>query len=363
MKPGTILKLDWILLVSVFLLLGIGLLSLYSISSANQGEKASSIFFRQCVFAAAGTAVMLFFVFFDYHYLRSYSKAIYFLALFLLAAVLLWGSAVRGTIGWIGTGIFHIQPVETAKLALVIFLASFISSKKMELGGVKKLVISLILTGAMVILILRQPDLGSAAILGGIWLGLMIICGIKKKLFVVVAAGVIALAFVSWAHLADYQKARIATFIRPESDPQGSGYNVIQSKIAIGSGGITGKGIGHGSQSQLNFIPERHNDFIFAVIAEEWGLSGALLVIFLFLVIFYRARTIACRAPDNFGYLLAAGIMVFYFLQVIINIGMNAGIVPVAGISLPFLSYGGSFLIISLAALGMLLNVGIKRES
>lgn len=363
MKLGTILKLDWILLVSVFLLLGIGLLSLYSISSANQEEETLSVFARQCIFAVAGIVIMSFFIFFDYHYLRSYSKAIYFMALSLLVLVLLWGSTVRGTVGWIGIGTFHIQPVEIAKLALVIFLASFISQKKMELGEVRRLIVSLILAGIMVILVLRQPDLGSAAILGGIWLGLVTICGIKKKLFIIVAAGIIILAFASWAHLADYQKARIVSFIQPESDPQGSGYNVIQSKIAIGSGGITGKGIGHGSQSQLNFIPERHNDFIFAVIAEEWGLLGALLVIFLFIVIFYRARIIACRASDNFGYLLAAGIMVFYFLQVIINIGMNVGIVPVAGISLPFLSYGGSFLIISLAALGILLNVGAKRES
>lgn len=358
----TILKLDWILITAVFLLLGIGLLSLYSISSSRQ-EESMSVFFRQCVFAAAGLTMMLFFMFFDYHYFRSYSKTIYFSALSLLTLVLLWGSTIRGTVGWIGTETFRVQPVEIAKLALVIFLASLISQKKMELGEAGMLVVSLIVAGLMIILVLRQPDLGSAAVLGGIWLGLAIVCGVKKKLFLIVAAGVIMLVFASWVHLADYQKARITSFIHPETDPQGSGYNVIQSKIAIGSGGITGKGIGHGTQSQLNFIPERHNDFIFAVIAEERGLFGALLVIFLFFVIFCRARIIALQAPDNFGYLLAAGILVFYFLQVMINVGMNIGIVPVAGISLPFLSYGGSFLIISLVSLGILLNIGAKGKS
>ena len=358
-----LLKLDWILIISVFLLLGIGLLSLYSISSANQKEETLSIFTRQSVFAAMGILIMFFFIFFDYHYFLSYSKTIYFLALIFLAIVLFWGSTVRGTAGWIEIGILRIQPVEIAKLALVIFLASFISQKKLELGELGRIIISLILTGIMIFLVLRQPDLGSAAILGGIWLGLVTICGIKKKFLIVLAISILVLIFASWAYLADYQKARIVAFLQPESDPQGSGYNVIQSKIAIGSGGITGKGIGHGSQSQLNFIPERHNDFIFAVIAEEWGLFGALLVIFLFLVIFYRIKVIACQAPDNFGYLLAVGILVFYFLQVMINIGMNVGIVPVAGISLPFLSYGGSFLIISLAALGILLNISAKKET
>ncbi len=358
-----LLKLDWILIIAVFLLLGIGLLSLYSISIADQERSGLSVFARQCIFAAAGIAVMFFFAFFDYHYLRSYSLAIYFSALALLALVLFWGSTVRGTVGWIGTGFFHIQPVEIAKLALIIFLASFISHKRAEWKEFGRIITSLVLAGGMIFLVLRQPDLGSAAILVGIWLGLVLISGARKKTFAVLIMAIVILVFVSWTYLADYQKTRVISLIHPESDPQGSGYNVIQSKVAIGSGGITGKGVGHGTQSQLNFIPEKHNDFIFAVVAEEWGLAGAFFVLFLFLVVFHRIKAIASRAPDNFSYLLVIGILVFYFLQVAINVGMSVGIVPVTGISLPFLSYGGSFLIVSLAALGILLNVGVQKES
>ncbi|MCX6765648.1 MAG: rod shape-determining protein RodA [Candidatus Moranbacteria bacterium] len=357
-----LLKFDWILLISVLLLLGIGLLSLYSISATGQSNGGLNVFVRQCVFSALGAAVMLFFAFSDYHYLKSYSTAIYFAMLFLLAAVLFLGSTVRGTVGWIGLGPFHIQPVEIAKLSLIIFLASFISQKKMELGETGRLIASLILTAAMIFLVLRQPDLGSAMVLAGIWLGMILISGISKRTLVILILAGAILASSGWIYLGDYQKARVISLVSPESDPRGSGYNVIQSMVAVGSGGLIGKGIGHGSQSQLNFLPEKHTDFIFAVVSEELGLFGSWLVIFLFLVAFYRIKRIASRAPDNFGYLLASGILIMYFIQVLVNIGMNIGIIPVTGIPLPFLSYGGSFLLTAFAALGILLGISGRRE-
>lgn len=356
-----LLKLDWILLVSVFLLLGMGLLALYGISSADEKNASLSVFSRQCIFSVAGTVVMLFFAFSNYHYLKSYSVAIYFALIILLLAVLLWGSTVRGTVGWIGLGSFHIQPVEIAKLGLIVFLASFISRKKMELGEVGRLIASLVLTSIMIFIVLRQPDFGSAMVLFGIWFGMVLISGISKKLFFILTLASIILALVAWIGFADYQKARVLNLIKPEFDPQGSGYNVIQSMVAVGSGGLIGKGIGHGSQSQLNFLPEKHNDFIFAMVAEELGLLGSMIVIILFFIIFYRIKLIATRAPDNFGYLLAGGILIMYFIQVVVNIGMNVGIVPVTGIPLPFLSYGGSFLITVFIALGMLLNINAKK--
>jgi rod shape determining protein RodA len=357
------LKIDWILLVSVFLLLGIGLLSLYSISlSEIRGENAN-VFLKQVVFVLLGIAVMVFFALSDYHYLRSYGTAIYFASLALLILVLIWGSTIRGTVGWIGIGSFHIQPVEIAKIALIVFLASFISQKKMELGEGVRLLVSFILTFMMIFLVLRQPDLGSAMVLIGIWVGMILVSGISKKLFAILAVSGIILICTTWIFLADYQKERILNFVKPGLDPQGSGYNVIQAQIAIGSGGVIGKGIGHGSQSQLNFLPEKHTDFIFAVISEELGLFGSLVVLVLFLVLFYRIKIVSLHAPDNFGYLLANGILLMFFIQLVVNIGMNIGIVPVTGISLPFLSYGGSFLMASFAAVGIILNINARRET
>jgi len=355
-------RADWVLLGAVFLLLGIGLVVLYSISNTGS-EALLSVFWKQFFYAFLAIIVMFFFAFSNYHYLRSYSNTIYFGTLLILSLVLFFGETVRGTSGWIGIGIFNIQPVEIAKISLIIFLASFISQKKMELGEVGRLVASFLLASIMFFLVIKQPDFGSAMILFSIWVGMILVSGISKKLFlVIVACGMIFLSG-GWFCLAEYQKDRLVSFIEPASDLQGAGYNVQQSIVAVGSGGFIGKGIGHGSQSQLNFLPEKHTDFIFASIAEELGFSGSILVIGLFGVIFYRIKNIARLAPDNFGFLVATGIMIMFFVQVFINIGMNIGIVPVTGIPLPFLSYGGSSLISVFAAVGILINIHAKKES
>lgn len=357
------LKLDWALLIVIFLLLAVGLLALYSISVATNIEGVTNIFLKQITFAILGVIMMSFFASFNYHYLRSYSTTIYFITLFILVLVLIWGSVVRGTSGWIGIGSFHIQPVEIAKLALIIFLASFISQKKLQLGETVRLIVSFILTVIMIFLVMKQPDVGSALILLGIWLGMMLISGINKKhLFFLILIGAILIS-VSWFFLANYQKTRILNVINYELDPRGSGYNVIQSMVSVGSGGIMGKGLGHGSQSQLNFLPEKHTDFIFAVIAEESGLLGSVFILLLYAILFYRIKRIADFAEDNFSYLLASGILIMFSLQIFINIGMNVGIVPVAGIPLPFLSYGGSSLVISFISLGILLNIYRRKKS
>ncbi len=356
-----LLKLDWILIVSIFLLLGIGLISLYGSSLTEQTE-GFSFFTRQCIFSIIGIIVMFFLAFSDYHYLRSYSLAVYFAMAILLLAVLIWGNTIRGTTGWISIGNFHMQPVELAKIGIIIFLASFISQKKMELGEIGRLIASFILVSIIIFLVLRQPDFGSAMVLLGVWLGITLVSGISRKNFLALIIVVLTIAAIAWSGFADYQKARIINLVEPGIDPRGSGYNAIQSMVAVGSGGFVGKGIGHGSQSQLNFLPEKHNDFIFAMMTEELGFSGSLFVIILFLVVFYRIKLVASRAPDNFGYLLATGALIMYFIQVIINIGMNIGIIPVAGIPLPFLSYGGSFLITVFATAGIILNIGTKKK-
>ncbi|MCK9379344.1 MAG: rod shape-determining protein RodA [Candidatus Moranbacteria bacterium] len=355
------LKIDWILIVASFLLLTLGLLSLYSISTAGQGTD-SNIFSKQVLFFVIGLVAMIFFANADYHYLRSYSNVIYFLTLGVLLAVIFLGVSIRGTSGWIGVGPFHIQPVEISKISLIIFLASFFSAKKMELGEISRIIASLILALIMIFFVIKQPDFGSAMILSGIWLGMVLLSGISKKnLFILFLLGVFV-AGAGWFFLAPYQKERLANLFDPQADPQGSGYNVLQSIVAVGSGGMTGKGIGHGSQSQLNFLPEKHTDFIFAVIVEELGVFGAFLVLFLFGVIFYRIKKIAEKSRDNFGYLVAVGIMIMIFLQILINIGMNIGIMPVTGIPLPFLSYGGSSLVSMFIALGILINIQSKES-
>ncbi len=355
-----LLKLDWILIITSLLLLGIGLLALYSISTV-QEEGKTNVFLKQTFFAALAIGAMLFFAFSNYHYLKSYSTPIYFFTLFLLGMVLFFGSDIRGTSGWLGLGPFHIQPIEIAKLSLIIFLASFISQKKSELGGTGRLIVSFILTSFMIFLVGKQPDFGGALILAGIWLGMMLLSGVNKKHFVLMVLAGAVISVLVWLILAPYQKERIFNVIRPV-DPKGSGYNVAQSTVAIGSGGIIGKGIGHGSQSQLNFIPEKHTDFIFAVLAEEMGLVGSLFVLVLYFVLFYRIKKIAQWSADNFGYLLASGVLVMLFLQVMVNIGMAIGIMPVTGIPLPLLSYGGSSLVTVFAALGILLNTYIERS-
>lgn len=347
------------LIAATLLLLGASLLSLYSISA----EASTNYFFKQSIFVGAGLLVMFLAAFSDYRHIEKYSTVLYFITLFILAGVLVLGTTVRGTAGWISLGLFYVQPVEIAKVTLIIFLASFISKKKSELGEWTRVVASLILSSLLIFLVLKQPDLGSAFVLAVIWGGMILASGLRlKHLAVLFILGGI-LVSGSWFILEGYQKSRLNTFIHPEADPRGSGYNVLQSIVAVGSGGLTGKGIGHGSQSRLNFLPEKHTDFIFAVIVEELGLAGAFFVIALYLVLLYRIKSVGDAAGDNFGYLVAVGTLVMIFSQIAINIGMNVGLFPVTGLPAPLLSYGGSSLLSVMFSLGLLLSVYLKKKS
>lgn len=354
-------KIDWIIVVAVFLILGIGILTLYSLSLADP-EDLGSIFQKQLIFAVIGVTIMFFLSFTNYHYFIAYSKWIYFGTLLVLLAVVFWSTPTRGTAGWIGWGSFKFQPVEMAKLSLIIFLASFIAKKKNELTENVRVIASFVMTTFLIYLVLKQPDLGSALILIGIWLGIILVSGINRKTLLILGSVGVVILGASWFLLAPYQKDRVLNLFQPENDPQGSGYNVIQSIVAVGSGGLTGKGVGHGTQSQLNFLPEKHTDFIFAVTAEELGIAGSLLIIALYGLIMYRIKKIAQFSEDNFGYLLSAGVMIMLFLQIVVNVGMNIGIMPVTGITLPLLSYGGSSLLSFLASVGIILNIG-KRQN
>jgi len=347
-------------MVAIVLLLAVGLLTLYSISSTENNLQLNN-FQKQLTSVVIGMALMLFFSFYDYRALSSYSTKLYFVMIAVLAMIIIWGTSIRGTTGWIGFGPFHIQPVEITKLIVIIFLASFLSKKKTRLSVVVRTIASIILVFVPVLLILKQPDLGSAAVVMGIWLGMLFVSGINKK----VLAGLILIGLITassgWFVLKDYQKERLINFVSPNNDPRGSGYNVIQSIVAVGSGGVWGKGLGHGSQSQLNFLPEKQTDFIFAVFAEELGFFGSLIILGLFGILIYRIKEAARLARDNFGYLLAVGISVMLFLQILVNVGMNVGVAPVAGVPLPFLSYGGSSMIAILASMGIIQSIYIRR--
>jgi rod shape determining protein RodA len=353
-------KLDWVILIVIVLLLAISFLALYSVSRGDTGIDLGN-FRKQLISATIGIILMFGIAFFDYRALSFFSSKLYFATLLVLFLVLFFGITIRGTTGWIGFGSFNIQPVEIAKLAMVIFLASFFSKKKSQLSIVVRITSSVVLIFFPVFLIIKQPDFGSAMVIVVSWAAMLSISGISKKnLFILFLMGVL-ISYSSWFVLRPYQKERLVNFINPYNDPRGSGYNVIQSMVAVGSGSFFGKGLGHGSQSQLNFLPEKHTDFIFAVIAEEMGFLGAAGVIFLLGILLYRIKEVARLAGDNFGYLLAVGIMVMLFSQILVNIGMNVGVMPVAGVPLPFLSYGGSALVAVFASIGIVQSIYLHK--
>lgn len=358
-----LLAFDWLLLVSVLFLLGTGLLSLYSISSATvETSWTGSFFVRQASFAVLGLSIMTALAFLDYRHIEKFSTTIFFFSAFLLATVLVLGKAVRGTSGWLSFGTINFQPVEGAKIALILFLASFISKKTSELGEWVRIISSLVLSSVFIFLVLKQPDLGSAIVLTAIWGGMIIGSGIRAKHVLVLFVLGATLSVSGWFFLEGYQRDRLEVFLHPDRDPRGSGYNVLQAMVAVGSGNVFGKGVGYGSQSQLNFLPEKHTDFIFAVIAEELGLFGAGLLFIAYGTLFYRIYRIGRDARDNFGYFVALGAFIFFAVQVAINIGMNVGVLPVTGLPAPFLSYGGSSLLASFTIIGILLNISHRGK-
>ncbi|KKR06793.1 MAG: Rod shape-determining protein RodA [Parcubacteria group bacterium GW2011_GWC2_39_14] len=352
-------RLDWVLIAAAFLLFCLGLAAIYSV---DLGKEQGGNFEKQILFGVIGFLLMFIFASINYSGWRVSGRSLYVGTLTLLFAVLFFGSTIRGTRGWFNFFGLGIQPAELAKVVLIILLAKFFSNRLQQFRVGKHIIFSFILTLIFVIPVFLQPDLGSAAILLGIWFILLLITGVPKKYLIVLVLIFVMVACVAWVFfLADYQKERIGTFLNPTADPLGSGYNVSQSIIGIGSGYFWGRGLGFGSQSQLKFIPESQTDFIFAVIAEELGFLGVVMVLGLFAIIFYRLVVIARKAHDDFGLYLVLGIVAVIFLHMFINIGMNMGIMPVTGISLPFLSYGGSFLLICLIMIGVAESVAVRR--
>ncbi len=349
-------KFDLILLIAVLLLLGLSLAALYPISYAgnNSGAGETSHFLRQMIFVAIGLALFFVFAFTDYRILRAMSPALFLSGILLLTLVLLLGKTTRGTSGWISLGFFNFQPVELLKLIIIVVLAKYFSLNIKTIRQIRHIFISAVPVFVSVFLVLLQPDLGSSLIIAGAWAGILLLSGVRYDHLAIVLIVGLLVCVLSWSFfLKDYQKERMEVLLNPSSDPLGAGYNALQATVAVGSGGLWGKGLGHGSQSQLNFLPEKHTDFIFALIAEEMGLAGTIFALILLLIVLVRLFVIARDSRENFGKLLVSAAAVIILLQISVNVGMNIGIAPVAGIPLPLLSYGGSSLFVTLAMLGI----------
>lgn len=349
-----LLYYDWLLFAVMLLLCAFSLAALYGIATGFETPNFINLQ-KQFVFILIGLGVMVGVSSVSPQRFHQYSAAMYVIGLLLLIAVLIFGQTLRGTTGWFTVGTIGFQPVELAKLALIVILARVFSSRPGS-GPLsnRTLVITALLTGAYATLTLAQPDFGSAILLVCIWVGMAALSGITWRQ-VMVGVGLFAvIATIGWSFiLQPYQQNRILTFLNPSADPYGRGYQVRQSIIAIGSGQWFGRGLGSGSQSQLKFIPASQTDFIFAVIGEELGFFGAVLVLGAYVVLFLRCIVLVRRASDDFASYLIIGISILLFSQVVINIGMNIGVLPVTGIGLPFLSYGGSYLVMTFAISGV----------
>ncbi|MEA1936518.1 MAG: rod shape-determining protein RodA [Patescibacteria group bacterium] len=355
-------KLDTTLFIAIIILVLLGLIIIFSTSYSSVGTDFLN-FKKQLIFSIIGVILMISASFFDYRTLKNYTGLLYIIACFVLTAVLFFGISIRGTMGWFDFGLFNFQPVEFVKIIAIIVMAKYLSKTANCLNDLKRVIISGIYVSLPVTLIIFQPDFGSALVLSFIWFSMLFVAGINKKYIALIILFGLTLFAGSWNYvLKDYQKDRISVFINPQADPLGAGYNVIQSTIAVGSGNIWGKGLGHGSQSQLNFLPEKHTDFIFAVIAEEMGLIGVIFMFGLFGIVFQRIFKIISKTQDNFGKLLVLGASFMIMFHLAVNIGMNMGIMPVTGIPLPFVSYGGSSLISFLLIIGIIQSVYIKGE-
>jgi rod shape determining protein RodA len=355
-------KIDFLLLIAVFLLILIGLLNIYSIGLSNIETKM--IFFnKQLAFALTGFLLLFAFTVLDYRSLKSYYKIFLVVSVILLLAVVIFGRSIRGASAWISLFGLRFQPVELVKISLIIFLAKYLSNTAKEFyHSWSPILFSGAVSFVMIFLVLLQPDMGSAIILFIIWFGMIFFTNIdKKKVLIITLLIIITISFGWFGFLKDYQKERILTFLDPGADPLGVGYNLSQSVIAVGSGKLTGRGFGLGSQSQLNFLPEQRTDFIYAVVSEEFGFLGSALVIVIIGIFLYKIITIIRRSNDNFAVFLALGFLIMFFFQSMMNIAMNLGMAPVIGLPLPFISYGGSSMWTSLIAVGILESIVIHK--
>jgi len=351
-------KLDWILITTTVLLVSIGFLSIYS---SSLGRNDFLNFKKQVIFFGIGFFLMILISFLDWRALRDDPYLIlvlYSLSLVSLVGLFFFAPEIRGVKSWYKLGPISIDPIEFTKIVLIIILAKYFSMRHIEMYRIRHVILSGFYILIPATLIFLQPELGSVLILIALWVGILIISGIKLRHFLILALCGFLILIFSWGFvLRDYQKARIISFLTPGIEPLGISWSQNQAKIAIGSGGLFGQGLGSGSQTQYGFLPEPQTDFIFAAISEETGLIGVSVLLLLFLILIWRIMKIAIFSQTNFPRLFASGLAILLISQIFIHIGMNLGILPIIGIPLPLISYGGSSLISTFLALGILQNI------
>ena len=356
--------IDWALLSALLAISAIGVAMIYSTTYVlgPDGGHAGPQVRTQIVALVLGVIALLVFLAIDYRMLAEHSLFIYLGLCALLLFVLLKGSTQFGAQRWIAIGPLNLQPSEFGRLALALILAMYFGENRRGARNTGDLVVAGLFTLVPLLLIAKQPDLGTAVTLLPVLFGAAYLAGLRMRLLAVVALAGVLIAPLAWTFaLKDYQKSRIQTFIDPSQDPRGAGYQTIQARITVGSGGLTGKGFMQGTQNQYKFLPVAHNDFIFSVLAEEQGFIGVLVVLGLYLFVIHRSLEAARLAKDRLGAYLVAGIIAGFSFQVIYNIAMSVGLAPVKGITLPLMSYGGSSLIATMATFGLILNVRMRR--
>jgi rod shape determining protein RodA len=352
---------DWKLLGIVLIIASIGILNLYSTTS-NGDVPGTPLYLKQIFWLLIGLALMLAIAFIEYRYYSDFAHIVYSITLILLLAVLSYGILTSGAQRWVKIGSLSFQPSEFVKISFIMALAKFFKRTPDREGySLKDLYLPFLLLLLPMGLILKQPDLGTAVILLLVFLSILFFVKIRWSSLLVLFLGGASILPILWRFLKEYQKKRIITFFNPDLDPLGAGYHLIQSKIAMGSGGIIGKGFLKGTQCKLGFLPERHTDFIFSAWGEEWGLIGCLVIVGLYFTLILWGLHIAVQSKDRFGAILSFGVVAMLFWHIFINIGMVLGIMPVVGIPLPLFSYGGSFLLSTLIGIGLLLNVSMRK--
>lgn len=353
---------DWALLTITFLICGMGLMALHSAVGGEADSPQRMLYLKQWVWYGAGLVAMTVCFLVDYKRIERWGAPIYAGINLLLVGVLFFGRYVGGSRRWLALGPISIQPSEMAKIAVIIILARYYARVvKSEGLTIRDLLPPFVFTAVPFALIVKQPDLGTAMMIFLIAASMTLYVKIERKTLICLTVIAVVMASMGWFYLKDYQKQRILTFLNPGRDPLGAGYHIIQSKIAIGSGMLTGKGLLRGTQNTLSFLPEQHTDFIFSVFAEEWGFMGAILTHLLFLMLIIRGLNIAYNCKNVFGVVLSVGVTAVIFWQAVINLGMVMGLMPVVGVPLPLISYGGSSVLTIMICIGLLMNVSMRR--
>ena len=351
---------DWMLLGIVLAIASIGIFNLYSATSGLGG--GTPLYLKQIFWLLIGLVIMMAVAFIEYRFYLDVAYMVYAIAILFLLAVLGYGIITSGAQRWVKIGSLSFQPSEFVKISFILALAKFFQRSPHRGGcSLRDLPFPFFLLLLPFVMILKQPDLGTAVILLLVFFSVLLFVKIRWSSLLIIALVGMSVLPLLWSFLKEYQKRRVFTFFNPDMDPLGAGYHLIQSKIAVGSGGIFGKGFMKGTQCKLGFLPEQHTDFIFSAFGEEWGLLGSLIILGLYFVVILWGLRISVQSKDRFGGILSFGVVAMLFWHVFINIGMILGIMPVVGIPLPLLSYGGSFLVSTLMGVGLLLNVSMRR--